>query len=126
MELTKQTPPVGGLQVIQGYGQASFKVSGVRYQGSILVLPDKTVSWPVERTSGLTLQSLQPIIEANPAIEILIVGCGASLLMLPLTLREVMRSKKIGIESMDTGAACRTFNVLAGEGRRVAAALIAL
>ena len=125
MELTKQTP-LGGLQVIQGYGQAGFKVSGVRHQGSILVLPDRTISWSVAQTSELTLQSLQPMIEANPAIEIVIVGCGASALMLPLTLREVMRSKKIGIESMDTGAACRTFNVLASEGRRVAAALIAL
>lgn len=125
MELTKQTP-LGSLQVIQGYGQASFKVSGVQHQGSILVLPDKTITWSVAEASELTLQSLQPIIEANPAIEIVIVGCGASVLMLPLTLREVMRSKKIGIESMDTGAACRTFNVLAGEGRRVAAALIAL
>jgi len=125
VELTKQTP-AGGLQVIQGYGRAGFKVSGVRHEGSILVLPDQTMSWPVGKTSELTLQSLKPIIETNPAIEIVIVGCGASLSMLPLTLREVMRSKKIGIESMDTGAACRTFNVLVGEGRRVAAALIAL
>ncbi len=125
MELKKQAPP-GTLQVVQSYREGGFKVSGVQHQGSILILPDQTMNWSVGKASELTLSSLQPIVEADPAIEILIIGCGASLSMLPLTLREVMRSKQIGIESMDTGAACRTYNVLAGENRRVAAALIAL
>ena len=125
MEL-KQQAPSGGLQVVQSYGNGGFKVSGTQYRGSILVLPDETMSWSVENVPELTLPKLQPIIEAEPRIEILIIGCGSSFSMLPLTLREVMRSKQIGVESMDTGAACRTYNVLAGEGRRVAAALVAL
>jgi uncharacterized protein len=114
------------LQVIQSYGEGGFKVSGVRYKSSILILPDEAIGWPVASASELTLQSLQPVIDVSPAVEIVIIGCGTALSMLPLTLREVMRSKQIGVESMDTGAACRTYNVLAGEGRRVAAALISL
>ena len=125
MELKKQVPS-GGLQVVQSYGEGHFKVSGVQYPGSILVLPNETIGWPVQSLSELTISRFQPVMDIDPAIEILIVGCGTSLSILPLTLREVMRSKQIGIESMDTGAACRTYNVLAGEGRRVAAALIAL
>ena len=125
MEL-KQQSPTGTLQIVNSYGDGGFKVSGVRHQGSILVLPDATAGWPVERFDELSLKALQPIIDAEPAVEVLIVGCGPSLNRLPTTLCEVLRSKGIGVEAMDTAAACRTYNVLAGEGRRVAAALIAL
>lgn len=125
MELTRQAP-AGSLQVVQGYGEGGFRVSGLRHEGSVLVLPDQTLSWAVGNVAELSLKSLQPVLDAEPAIEVLIVGCGPQLAVLPLTLREVLKSKNIGVESMDTGAACRTYNVLAGEGRRVAAALIAL
>lgn len=123
MELVHQ-PPVGGLQLVQSYGEGGFRVSGRRYQGSILVLPDKTETWPIEAMADLSLRSLTPIMEAEPAVELLIIGCGPTFALAPVTLREVLKSKKIGVETMDTGAACRTYNVLAGEGRRVAAALI--
>lgn len=123
MELLHQ-PPVGGLQLVQSYGEGGFRVSGKRYEGSILILPDKTASWSIEDLADLTLPSLKPIMEAEPAVEILIIGCGPMFGLVPVTLREVLKSKKIGVETMDTGAACRTYNVLAGEGRRVAAALI--
>ena len=125
MELTQQTP-TGTLQIVNSYGDGGFKVSGVRHQGSILVLPDATTSWSVASFDGLSLNALQPIIDAEPTVEVLIVGCGSSLQLLPTTLREVLRAKSIGVEPMDTPAACRTYNVLASEGRRVAAALIAL
>lgn len=125
MELTQRAPD-SNLQVVQSYGEGGFKVSGVRHQGSILVLPTGTEAWPIGSIGDLSISSLQPVIDAEPAIEILIIGCGAQIALLPVTLREVLRSKAIGAEAMDTGAACRTYNVLAGEGRRVAAALIAL
>jgi len=125
LELTHQ-PPVGGLQLVQSYGEGGFKVSGRRYEGSILVLPDKTATWQVEAFADVTLPSLKAIIEAEPPVELLIIGCGPAGALAPITLREVLKSKNIGVETMDTGAACRTYNVLAGEGRRVAAALVAL
>lgn len=125
MELTQQAPK-GSLQVIQSYGENGFKVSGHRHQGSILVLPDATRDWFVGSAAEITLPSLQPIIDALPAVEILIIGCGVNLVRPPVTLGEVLKTKAIGVEAMDTGAACRTYNLLAGEGRRVAAALVSL
>ena len=123
MEL-KHQPPVGGLQLVQSYGEGGFRVSGRRYQGSILILPDKTENWSIKAVADLSLPSLTPITDAEPAVELLIIGCGSTFALAPVTLREVLKSKNIGVETMDTGAACRTYNVLAGEGRRVAAALI--
>ncbi|MEM8951650.1 MAG: Mth938-like domain-containing protein [Pseudomonadota bacterium] len=123
MELIHQ-PPSGGRPLVQGYGEGGFRVSGNRYQGSILLLPDRTEDWPVQTMADLTIKSLQPLIDFEPSIELLIIGCGASLAPAPVTLRDVFRTKGIGVETMDTGAACRTYNVLAGEDRRVGAALI--
>lgn len=123
MELIHQ-PPKGGRPLVQGYGDGGFRVSGTRHQGSILLLPDRVQPWSVQTMTDLTPSSLQPLIEFEPAIELLIIGCGAALAPAPVTLREVFRTKGIGIETMDTGAACRTYNVLAGEERRVGAALI--
>lgn len=125
MELTRE-PPRGGLQLVQSYGDGGFKISGRRYSGSVLLLADATLPWNAPSLADLSLPSLTPIMEADPAVELLIIGCGASNSLAPVTLREVLKSKKIGVETMDTGAACRTYNVLAGEGRRVAAALIAV
>lgn len=123
MELIHQ-PPSGGRPLIQGYGEGGFRVSGQRYQGSILLLPDRTEAWSVQSMTDLTIKSLQPLIDFEPSIELLIIGCGRTLTPAPVTLRDVFRTKNIGVETMDTGAACRTYNVLAGEERRVAAALI--
>lgn len=125
MELIHQ-PPLGGRPLVQGYGDGAFRVSGRRYQGSVLLLPDRTEAWSAVDMAGVTLKALQPLIEFEPAIELLIIGCGASLTPAPVTLREVFRSKGIGVETMDTGAACRTYNVLAAEDRRVGAALIGI
>ncbi|NJO36574.1 MAG: hypothetical protein HC871_01835 [Rhizobiales bacterium] len=125
MELTRQAP-AGSLQLVQSYGEGGFRVSGVRHQGSVLILPDATSSWPVGRFGDLFDREPSADHDAVPKVEIAIIGCGASPALLPITLREVLQAQGIGIEAMDTGAACRTYNVLAGEGRRVAAALIAL
>lgn len=123
MELIHQ-PPTGGRPLVQSYGNGRFRVSGQPFQGSILLLPDRTEAWSVKSMADLTIKSLQPLIDFEPAIELLIIGCGPSLTPAPVTLRDVFRTKKIGVETMDTGAACRTYNVLAGEERRVGAALI--
>ena len=125
MELVHQ-PPSGGRPLVQGYGDGGFRVSGKRYRGSLLLLPDRAEPWPVQSMADLTIKSLQPLIDVEPVIELLIIGCGAMLAPAPVTLREVFRTKGIGIETMDTGAACRTYNVLAGEERRVGAALISV
>jgi uncharacterized protein len=123
MELTLIVPE--GRQLIQAYRDGGFTIAGVRHAGSVLVLPDRTLPWDVRELSALTAESLATVTEAA-AIEILILGCGARFALPPVELRQALRAHGIVIEAMDTRAACRTFNVLLAEDRRVAAALIAL
>jgi uncharacterized protein len=90
------------------------------------VFIETTVSWPVTSVDDISLDSLKPIVAAEPTVDILLIGCGPKFLMPPKVLREELREAGISMEWMDTGAACRTFNVLLSEERRVAAALIAV
>lgn len=121
----------GGRQIVESYGGGGFRVSGQRYQGSILVLPERTVAWPVKIFTEITLDSLAPLFAVAPAAgelrpELLLLGCGPRLLLLPGELRRALRTQGLVCEAMDTGAACRTYNVLLAEGRAVAAALVAV
>ncbi len=119
-----QTP--AGPQVINGYGDGGFRIGGIRYEGSVLVFPTVTLPWPVTAFDDIQPDTLSPVGEQDPAVEILLLGCGPSIEFVPHTLRAVMKEKGVVIEAMDTGAAARTFNVLFAEERRVAAALIAI
>lgn len=121
------TPVVAdGLQLINGYGDGGFTITGERHEGSVLVLPEQTQPWPVADLSALTLDSLSPITSLQPVPSILLVGCGRGMQILPRDLRAALKAAGIAVESMDTGAACRTYNILLTEGRSVAAALIAI
>jgi uncharacterized protein len=113
-------------QVIQAYGDGRFRISGVAHEGSVLVLPDRVLAWPVADFAALTLESLAPLFAAGAAIELLLIGCGPKQLLLPSAMRSGLRARGIVPEAMDTGAACRTYNLLLAEERRVAAALIAV
>jgi uncharacterized protein len=121
MELTPVFP--GGRQIIEGYGASGFRVAGVLYAGSILVFPDAALEWPVSRIEEVTLDALRPVVERG-GTEILLLGCGARMRPVPAALRQALKATGIGLEPMDTGAACRTYNVLLAEDRRVAAALL--
>ena len=114
-----------GRQQIQGYREGGFTIGGARHQGSVLVLPDRTLPWDIGELAAVTLESLAPILEAGQ-VEILILGCGQKFGLPSAELRQALRAQGVVTESMDTRAACRTFNVLLAEDRRVAAALIAL
>ena len=124
MEITPLVPE--GRQVIESYGDGRFRVSGVPLEGSLLVLPTATFPWPAVDPVGITLDSLGPLLGADPPVEILLVGTGRRLVPLHPMLKARLRERGIGADPMDTGAACRTYNVLMAEGRRVAAALIAV
>lgn len=115
-------PPVR--QVINAYGSGGFRVSGVAYRGSILILPTLTQAWPAAAVDGSITRDLVVMVKAGPRVEILLIGCGPRMLQLPADLRSAFKELNIGLEAMDTGAACRTYNVLSAEGRRVGAALI--
>lgn len=124
MEITPLIPE--GRQVIESYGDGRFRVSGAPLEGSLLILPTATFPWAAVDMAGITFDSLSPLIAADPPIEILLVGTGKRLMPLHPALKAQLRERGIGADPMDTGAACRTYNVLMAEGRRVAAALIAV
>lgn len=109
-------------QVIEGYSARGFRVSGILHQGAILVLPQAVHGWRVADVAGISLESLAPVIEAG--VEILLLGCGKRMLLVPPKLRQALRDQGIVVDAMDTGAACRTYNVLLAEERRIAAALL--
>ena len=113
-------------QIVQSYGSGRFKVSQIEYQNSIIVLPSRTLFWSVDVLEDINLQNLSPILEEEPRIEILLIGCGKMMQLLPRDLAETCRQRGLAIDAMDTGAACRTFNLLLAEDRAVSAALIAV
>ena len=111
---------------MQAYRAGGFTIGGIRYAGSVLVLPDRVRPWAVTAPEALDEAALAPLRALEPAPEILVVGTGADFTLLPPALRQAVRAWGPVIEAMATPAGCRTFNLLLTEGRRVAAALIAL
>jgi uncharacterized protein len=118
--------PSAGQQLINGYGDGGFRVSGVKFAGSVLILPEKTQSWTLQSINDLSAESLQELFNEEVKVEILLIGCGAGMAFIEPEIRNSCREHGIVIEAMDTGAAVRTYNVLLLEGRQVAAALIAV
>lgn len=125
MDLTPLIP--AGRQIVESYGGGRFRVTGVAYEGSVLVFPGRTLSWPVASMEQLDEPSMAPVVAEGQAgnVDLLLLGCGARMSTIPAALRQHLRAAGVVIEAMDTGAACRTYNVLMADGRRVAAALIA-
>ena len=122
MELIRNAP--SDRQVIQGY-RKGFLVSGTRYDYPIIVLPERTVAWSGATTAHFDAQSLLGVLR-GAGIDVCLVGCGARTTPLAPELRNAFRASHVGLDLMETGAACRTYNVLVVEGRRVAAALLPL
>ena len=118
MDLTPLVRP--GTQVIERYGAGGFRVSGQLYPGAVLVFPDRTVIW---EGAAATVESLAPVV-AHGGVELLLLGLGRRMTPVAVSLRAALRASGIAVEAMDTGAACRTYNVLLAEDRRVAAALL--
>lgn len=111
-------------QVIDGYGEGQFCVSGQWRTGAVVVFPDRTVAWRPKEFADLTPDDFTPVIQAEPRVEFLLLGSGTRMGLLPKALRQSLREAGLVVEVMDTGAACRTYNVLLAEGRRVGAALL--
>jgi uncharacterized protein len=124
LDLTPLIP--SGRQIVESYGDGRFRVTGQLHQSAILVFPERTLVWPVTSAAEASLENLEPILAAGRArmIELLLFGQGPRMLLVPPALRQGLREAGIVLEPMDTGAACRTYNVLMAEGRLVAAALI--
>lgn len=111
-------------KVIDGYGGHGFRISRERFEGPVIVFPDRVVVWTVADATSLTADDFAAVTAAAPPVEILLVGCGPRAVLIPGAVRRAVRERGPVMEPMDTGAACRTYNVLLAEERRVAAALI--
>ncbi len=119
------------LNAITAYGTDYVEVNNERYTSSIIVLPDAAVcQWPVTSFSTLSSEHFAQIIayaaekSAAGACEVVIFGSGHQLRFPPASVIAPLMAQRIGIETMDFHAACRTYNILMAEGRRVAVALL--
>lgn len=115
-----------GRAPIEAYGNGGFRFADMSHRGSLLCLPSGIHGWEPRDASALEEADFEKIIAAAGDIEILLVGCGTQLRRLPEPLRAALRKVGITSDSMSTGAAVRTYNVLLAEERAVAAALIAV
>ena len=112
-------------QIIQSYDDGRFRVSGTVYDGAVIVYPAATYQWDVNGAfEELGYEDFRPLIDKSDDLDVVLLGCGAKMAMPPAQLKRDLRAAGLSIEPMDTGAACRTFNVLIAEGRRVAAAIL--
>ena len=94
--------------------------AAIIYPGPVLVFPDRTEAWA---EPAFTEQGLAPVL-AHGGVELLLLGCGRRMRPVAAALRGALKAGGIAVEPMDTGAACRTYNMLVAEDRRVAAALL--
>ena len=112
---------------IDAYGEGGFRLSGARHDGSLLILADVARVWVVSSLSDLTLAAFEPVLSAGRAeVEFVLLGTGARNALPPRDVRDGLHAAGIGLGFMDTPAAARMYNVLTAEGRRLAAALIAV
>jgi len=112
-----------GQNVFTGYGNEYFMVNHIRYEGSLVVLPERIIeSWKVLDFGALKPEHFEFLCDLEP--EIALLGTGASLRFPDPRLTKCFTSRGIGLEVMDSRAACRTYNILVAEGRRVLAALL--
>jgi uncharacterized protein len=112
---------------VEAYGGGGFRVSGERMAGSILILDDVVQAWTASDLKALTPEHFAAVLAAPPeAVEFVLLGTGAKVAPAPRPVREALQAAGVGLEVMSTPEACRLYNVLAAEGRRIVAALIAM
>jgi uncharacterized protein len=105
-----------------GYGAGFVLINGERYAHSVIVLADRILDWSICRFEELTPSAFD-VLRGLP-VDVVVLGTGSALRFPPAPGLQTLAQAGIGIEVMDTAAACRTYNVLLGEDRRVAAALL--
>lgn len=111
-----------GQPPIDAYGGGGFRISGVFHAGSLAILPSGVSAW----SGRFDEAGLEAFLAEAADIDVLLLGMGAEIALPPAAAREMLEGAGIGVEPMSTGSACRTFNVLLAEDRRIGAALIAV
>jgi uncharacterized protein len=121
-----QAPNLPYATPVEAYGLGGFRFAGMSHRGSLLCLPDGIWAWPVARPEDVTEAALAPVFERAGEVGLFLFGTGGEPWALPRPLLMRFIELKLSVETMRTGAAVSTYNILLGEGRRVAAGLIAV
>ncbi|HEY6966906.1 MAG TPA: Mth938-like domain-containing protein [Burkholderiales bacterium] len=112
----------GALNYFSAYGEGFVRVGERRYEQNLIVTPDRVLPWAAASFEALSEADFEPLLVAE--VDILLLGTGAKQRFPHPRLTRALAAKRIGVEAMDLQAACRTFNILVVEERRVAAALL--
>ena len=124
---TKYDGYVPGRHLIDAYGGGGFRFADMSHKGSILLLPSGVSAWPAVSLAVVTPPSLKLLFaEPKGQVELLLIGTGTEMGVVSELLKSRLREAGIRLELMQTGAAARTYNILVGENRKVAVALIAV
>ena len=115
-----------GRPLIDAYGDGGFRFAEMSHIGSLLFLPSGVHGWDVADAAMVSPDDLAPVLAQASEIQFLLLGTGEAQVFPSIELRRAFNDAGIGLEFMDTGAAARTYNVLLGEKRDVAAALVAV
>ena len=121
-----ETPHFPHLATIDAYGKGGFRFAGMSHRGSLLCLPEGIWAWHVASPADIDADALSPVFASAGAIDLFILGTGREPWLLPQALGSGFRERNIAVEVMTTGPAVRTYNILFGEKRRIAAGLIAV
>jgi uncharacterized protein len=117
--------PLRQAPAIEAFGGGGFRVDGQRFEGGVLILNDQALAWAPTRLVDLTAADFEAVFAAgSDVVELAILGLGPAMLPPPRPVREAFEQRRLGLELLATAEACRLYNVLAQEGRRVAAALL--
>src|SRR5690349_16959854 len=111
---------------IEAYGDGGFRFAGMSHRGSLLCFPDGIWAWPVRHASELNEATLQAAFDRVADLDFFLLGTGRDPWPLPGDLRQSFRAAALSVDTMATGAAIRTYNILLAENRRVGAGLIAV
>jgi len=126
MPASSDAPHLPRSAPIEAYGKGGFAFADMSHRGSLLCLPDAIWAWPIANAAAIDRASLEKVFAGAPGIDTLIIGTGTEVWLPPSGLREALRAVKVVLDPMQTGPAIRTYNIMIGERRRVAAALIAV
>jgi uncharacterized protein len=124
--LGAEAPHLPNPAPIDAYGNSGFRFAGMSHRGSLLCFPDGIWAWPVVNVTDLTEDMLAPALARADQLDFLILGVVGDPWVLPARLRERFRAVNLSVDTMTTGPAVRTYNILLAENRRVGAGLIAV
>jgi uncharacterized protein len=124
--VNRDSPHLPHAAQIEAYGKGGFRFAGMSHRGSLLCLPDGIWPCPAIGPKDLTENTFALVFAATPPVDHCLIGSGRDPWFLPNALRARFAEQQIAVETMTTGAAVRTYNILLDEGRRIAALLIAV